>query len=214
MAKRKAPPRGTRDPNKMPLKEELFVAAYLGHGNATQAAKDAGYSAKTAYAKGSELLKRPRVAKAIEAAKKRIVKKYQATAERTLEEMALVGYSDIRHYRIGNDGYVELAEGAPDSAMRAIKKLKRRARVEYIGRGKKRRAIVLYDTEIELWSKDQQLRNVGEHLKLFKENRGGDEPPDPDDELTPEQRNERIIALLRVALKRKQEATGGKKKAG
>ena len=34
------------------------------NSNATAAAKAAGYSAKTAYAKGSELLKRPRVAKA------------------------------------------------------------------------------------------------------------------------------------------------------
>lgn len=204
-----------RDPEQLTLREELFVSAYLACHNATEAAKAAGYSAKTAYAKGSDLLKRPRVAKALEAAKKRILHKYEIATERTLQEMAAIGYADIRHYSIDKHGMVVLAPGAPETAMRAVKRVKRRARVEFVGKGKRKRAVVVYDTEFELWSKDQQLRNIGEHLKLFKENRGGDAPPtDPDDELTPEQRNERIVALLRVAMKRKQEATGGPKKAG
>lgn len=226
---KKPPARGARDTNALPIKEQLFVAAYLAHGNATEAAKGAGYSAKTAYAKGCELLKRPRVAKAIEQAKTRIVKKFHVTAERTIEEMAAIGFSDVRHYQITKDGHVALAPGAPDSAMRAVKRVKRKMRVReiYVPDGTpgaqgeaadpaKTRVerIVEMDTEFELWSKDSQLRNLGDHLKLFKENRSRDEDRDLDDELTPEQRNERIIALLRVALKRKQEATGGKKNAG
>jgi hypothetical protein len=215
MAARKPPPPGNKqDPDALPIKEQIFVSAYLAHGNATQAAKDAGYSPKTAYSRGHALRKRPRVAKALEAAKTRIIQTYQASAERTIEEMALIGYSDLRHYRIGADGHVTLAPGAPDSAMRAIRRVKRRAHIEMVGTGKKKKAVLVYDTEIELWSKDQQLRNVGEHLKMFKENRGGDHPLDPDDELTPEQRTDRIVALMQVALKRKKQAAAGKKKAG
>ncbi len=209
----KQPARAKLDPNKLPVREQLFVAAYIAHGNATAAAKAAGYSAKTAYAKGSELLKRPRVAKAIEDAKRRIISKYQVSAERTLEEMALIGHSDVRNYVFNDDGTIGLAPGAPDSAMRAIRKLKRRGRVEYIGKGKNEKAVIVYDTELELWSKDAQIRNIGEHLALFKESRSIDKPEtDPDDELTPEQRNDRIIDLLRLAQKRKKAATN--KKAG
>lgn len=53
-------------PKKLNPKQEAFVLAYIGgddHGrhkfNATWAAKRAGYSEKTAYSIGSELLKKP-----------------------------------------------------------------------------------------------------------------------------------------------------------
>jgi phage terminase small subunit len=50
--------------------EDRFVKEILIDGNATEAAKRSGYSAKTAHSQGSRLLKRSRVARAIEAARK------------------------------------------------------------------------------------------------------------------------------------------------
>ena len=46
-------------------KQRLFVAAYLDCLNATEAARRAGYSAKTAYSIGWENLKKPEIAAAI-----------------------------------------------------------------------------------------------------------------------------------------------------
>jgi phage terminase small subunit len=115
-------------PDKCTPQEEIFAAKYLECGNATTAAKFAKYSAKTAYAKGSELLKRPRVAKRIEALKSTVTKKVIVSAERVLREMCTIAFSDIRHYAIDDNRDVSLAAGAPDSAMRAIKKLKRKVR--------------------------------------------------------------------------------------
>lgn len=42
-------------------KQELFAAEYLKDCNRTEAAKRAGYSEKTAYSIGSELLKKPEI---------------------------------------------------------------------------------------------------------------------------------------------------------
>jgi phage terminase small subunit len=195
---------------KLPQREELFVASFIASGNSAEAARQAGYSQKTAKEKGCELLKRPRVAAAIAAAKKRIVTKFKVTGERVVEEMAVVGFSDIRNYRLNDDGYVVLTEGAPDSAMRAVKKIKRKMRLIPTGRGDDATLVREIETEFELWNKDVELRNLGDYLKLFKENRSDD---DQDDDLTTEQLNERVIALLRVASKRQREA-GGRKRAG
>lgn len=199
------PPRNTE---RLPVREELFVASFLASGNATAAAKAAGYSERTAYAKGSELLKRPRVAKSIELAKSRITRKLNVNAERIVEEMAVISFSDVRNYTIGPTGYVELVPNAPDHAMRAIKKIKRKMRV-IPGAGTSAVSIIEYDTELELWSKDSQLRNLGEYVKLFKENRV-DGDGDDENTLTIAEREERILQLLKVALKRKKE----RKKAG
>lgn len=50
----------------MNKRQELFVTEYLVDFNATQAAKRAGYSEKTAYAKGHELLKNVEVKAAVD----------------------------------------------------------------------------------------------------------------------------------------------------
>ena len=52
---------------KLTAKQEAFVDAYIETGNATEAAKRAGYSEKTAGAVGAENLKKPKIKQAIEA---------------------------------------------------------------------------------------------------------------------------------------------------
>ena len=195
-------PRRTTDDGLSP-REELFVHAYIASGNATDAARQAGYSTRSANQRATEVLSRPHVQKAIEAARTRIVRKFNVTAERIVEEMAVIGFSDIRHYAIDENGYLELADGAPDSAMRAVKRVKRKLRRIPQEDGE---PIVEIDTEFELWSKDSQVRNLGDYRKLFKENRADDD--DEDNTLSPEQLKERVFQLLRVAAKR---ARSGKK---
>lgn len=50
----------------MTHRQHIFIQEYLSSFNATEAAKRAGYSAKTAYSIGAELLKNPEIQKAIE----------------------------------------------------------------------------------------------------------------------------------------------------
>jgi hypothetical protein len=113
--------------------------------------------------------------------------------------MAVIAFSDIRHYAFTDDGRLILAPSAPDLAMRAVRRVKRKAVSIPRGDG----VVVAYETEVELWNKVAALRHLAEYLKLFKENR----IDDPDEkELTPEQRRERVINLLKVARKRKRDA--------
>lgn len=56
---------------KLTPKQQRFVSEYLKTGNATEAAKRAGYSEKTAFRIGAENLQKPAIARAIERAQDR-----------------------------------------------------------------------------------------------------------------------------------------------
>lgn len=77
-------------------KKARFVEEYLVDLNATQAAIRAGYSTKTAYSQGQRLLKDVEVAAAIQAAQAKRSEKTGITAARVIEELAKIGFSDIR----------------------------------------------------------------------------------------------------------------------
>jgi hypothetical protein len=154
---------------------------------------------------GSRLLKNPRVAVAIRGALDCITKKYEVSAERTVQEMAAIGYSDIRHYCFDSEGNVRLAEGAPDISMRAVRRVKRRpVSLTVTGDDGQAKKILAYETEVELWNKDVELRNLAEHLKLFDENRA--KGAEEDRHLTHDQLRERVISILRTAARRRKEA--------
>ena len=185
-------------------REAAFVAAYAASRNATKSAETAGYSAKSAHVLGSRLLKNPRVAAAIRAAMERITKKYEVSGERTIQEMAVIAYSDIRHYCFDSEGYLILAEGAPDAAVRAIKRVKRKpvslTVTDDEGNAKK---VLAYETELELWNKDVELRNLAEHLKLFDNSEAQESGSGHS---TPDELRERVISVLRTAAQRRREA--------
>lgn len=181
-------------------REELFVAAMMAHRhNQTAAAREAGYKNPTKA--GSELMTRPPVKAAIEAAQRRVLKKYNVSGESIVQEMALIGFSNIEHYQVNDeDGAITLAAGAPQHAMRAIKRVKRKVRWE-LARNDDEKSEKIVEVEYELWNKDTQLRNLGEYKMLFKENRSTDDPQEREN-LTPAEREERVLAILRKYAKR------------
>lgn len=61
----------TKKSEKLTPKQQRFVTEYLKCGNATEAAKQAGYSEKTAFRIGAENLQKPAIARAIERAQER-----------------------------------------------------------------------------------------------------------------------------------------------
>ncbi|MGH7108689.1 MAG: terminase small subunit, partial [Acetobacteraceae bacterium] len=65
-----------------------FVREYLVGLNATQSAIRAGYSARTAYAAGSRLLKDAEVARAIETEQARLAERSALTRERLVSDLA------------------------------------------------------------------------------------------------------------------------------
>ncbi|QZA77042.1 terminase small subunit [Deefgea tanakiae] len=71
-------------------KQQAFVAEYMIDLNATQAAIRAGYSAKTAYSIGYELLIKPEVQTAIETAKKERAERCRRTVDDVLLELGKI----------------------------------------------------------------------------------------------------------------------------
>ena len=82
---------------KSPLtpKQERFVQEYLIDLNATKAAERAGYSKKTARVIGGENLSKPAIAAAIHAAQGQRARSNAITAQRVLDELAMIAFSDL-----------------------------------------------------------------------------------------------------------------------
>ena len=82
------------------VKQKRFVDAYLADPNATKAALDAGYSKKTAYAIGSENLKKPEIITAIDVGKRALAAKLEFTREKQLQkyEQVIGGATDEKQY--------------------------------------------------------------------------------------------------------------------
>ncbi len=190
------------------FRETLFCLGMVSHGQARRALDDAGYAQGNARSYVYELLHKPKIARVIDAGRTVIMRRYHLRTERIAEEMAVIGFSNMKHYTISK-GRVRLAAGAPESAWRAVRRIKTRRR-EIPQKGLD--PIVEITTEIELWSKDAQLRNLGEFRAMFKENRAkeSDAMTDAGDaaELSPEERKARVISLLAEARKRREAVKG------
>jgi hypothetical protein len=85
-------------------RKHLFVEAYLANGgNATEAAKSAGYSPKTAYQQGPRLLKDVQVATELRARAQGLAKKYELTTDMVVRSIVQeLTFDPARLY--GQDG--------------------------------------------------------------------------------------------------------------
>lgn len=75
--------------------QAAFVSHYVIEKNATEAAKKAGYSEKTAYAIGSENLKKPEIRSAIDEKFRQLNERLDFRADRVLLELARMVDVDI-----------------------------------------------------------------------------------------------------------------------
>ena len=83
---------GPTRPKSLSAKRRKFVAEYLKHGNASRAARVAGYSLKTATAQGSRLLRKVDVARAVE----HRLSRTELTSEDTLHAIRRQVNRDVR----------------------------------------------------------------------------------------------------------------------
>ena len=71
-------------------KQERFVEEYLVDLNATQAALRAGYSEKTAYSIGQEILKKPEIQQAIQAQKCKRSQRVRVTQDEIIRDLLAI----------------------------------------------------------------------------------------------------------------------------
>lgn len=150
-------------------KQQRFVEEYLVDLNATQAAIRAGYSEDTAKEIGYENLTKPHIAEAIQAAMDERAKRTEITADRVLQELAKLGFSNMSDY-YDESGNLIPPHQLPKHLAAAIQEVQE----EQVGPAVKRK--------YKLSDKRGSLELLGKHLKLFTDKvehggpNGGDIP--------------------------------------
>ena len=153
-------------------KHKRFIQEYLIDLNATQAAIRAGYSKKTAYSIGQQLLKKLEIQKAIQELQDKRSERLEITADMWLRELWLIDHSDLRNYLdIDPDTGAIRAKGfdeMPEGTSRALEAIKENRVIKEDSDGKK---TTVYDkVEFKLHSKNQALEMIGKHLGFLKDN--------------------------------------------
>jgi phage terminase small subunit len=138
-------------------KQQRFVDEYLVDLNATQAAIRAGYSAATAEAAGSRLLRNVKVAAAIAGARTDLSERTKVTQDRVLEELARIAFSDMRTFTSwGPDGVTLLdSDGLDEDDARCVAEVKQTTTQHGGSLG------------FKLHDKVGALEKIGRHLGMF-----------------------------------------------
>jgi phage terminase small subunit len=183
----------------MSPKQQRFIDEYLVDLNAAAAARRAGYSARTARAIGYEHLTKPHIQAALTEAMNARARRTEITADRVLQELALIGFANMADYmRAGpaGDPVLDFSALTRDQAAALVE-----VTVEDFvdGRGEDARAV--RRVKFKLADKRAALVDMGKHLGMFIE-RIKDETERPaiilGDPLTVEQWVERFGAQTPV----------------
>lgn len=144
-------------------KQRRFCAEYLVDLNATQAAKRAGYSDKTARVTAQELLTTTKVVAHLQQLMDERAQRTQVTADRVITEVARLGFADLR--RLFDDkGALLPVQEWPDDVAAAIASVEVDELFEGFGEN---RVQVGYTKKVKLWDKGKALEMLGRHLKLW-----------------------------------------------
>lgn len=141
--------------------EARFVAEYLKDLNATEAAKRAGYSPKTAYSQGQRLLKRVEVAAAIRAGQQKRLDSAELSAVRTLEEMRRVAFSNVQDL-FDEHGDLRPLHTLTREQAACIGSLEIVMKNATAGDGKIDRVL-----KLKVWDKPRVLEMLGKHFRLL-----------------------------------------------
>jgi phage terminase small subunit len=161
---------------RLPRRQQLFVAEYLVHLNATRAAIAAGYSAKTAEVMGSKLLRKGKVADLIaEKAGKRL-NKLEITADSVLQGIAQLAHFDVRRFfdARGNPKQIHELSDAEANAVAGFEVIEL-----FDGEGDEKHCFG-HLKKFKIADRGQNLERLGRYLKLFvdrQEHSGADGGP-------------------------------------
>lgn len=139
----------------MTKKQKLFVEEYLIDLNATQAAIRAGYSSETAYSIGSENLKKPEIRARIDKAMAERSKRTGINQDRVLQELAKIGFANIRD--VVDPDTAKVLPQAKEEDLACIQSIK----VKPNEWGTER--------EVKMYDKKAALVDIGRHLGIFKD---------------------------------------------
>jgi phage terminase small subunit len=151
--------------NDLTPKERRFVSEYMVDLNGTKAAVRAGFAARSAGVTASRLLKKPKIARAIEAEQQRLADMTGITAARVLNELALLGFANMADYVTGEgEGrQLDLTRASRDQ-MAAVSEYTVESFWERTDAGKPREVRRI---KMKLHDKKGALVDIGRHLGMF-----------------------------------------------
>ena len=120
-------PKNTLKAPSLTPKQQMFVLEYLVDLNATQAALRAGYSAKTAGKAGTKNTQKGPIKEAIDAAMAERARRVNLSADRVLQELALIGFANMADFiHVDESGMVQALpfETLAEGQSRIVKKVK------------------------------------------------------------------------------------------
>lgn len=148
---------------KLTPKQRLFIEAYCVHKNATRAAKEAGYSSKTAHVIGPENLEKPIIKAAIEACLEKTVKKHELSRDWVVSRLMAVADTHIGKFgEITTDGQLRIKSlgDMEEDELRGIQSIKTKRRIDEKGDE--------VENSIQIRDTVRALEVLGKHLNLFK----------------------------------------------
>lgn len=157
----------TPRPTKLLEKERRFCLEYMQDPtNQSKAAIKAGYSAKTAYAQASRLLKKVKIREEINRLREKLEDKAILTVDRILQEISRVALIDPATMFNKDTGELLPLSEMPEDTRRAVASLEVDDLYEFDDEdGKKKRVGNLH--KIKLWDKVKGLELAGRHFKMF-----------------------------------------------
>lgn len=146
----------------MTPKQERFVEEYLIDLNATQAAKRAGYSARTAREIGRENMDKPDIQAALQLAFAARSKRVEIDQDWVLRGLAAIASVDVREL-FAADGTLRPIHELPDEVAGAI------SSVEIVKRRAGDKDGPEYVRKVRSWDKVKALELLGKHLRMFSD---------------------------------------------
>jgi phage terminase small subunit len=139
------------------LKQARFVAEYEKHGNAKQAALDAGFSAVSAHSIGHNLLQHPLVKKALKRGVERALTIADVTRERVILELARLAFGDATSM-LDDSGNLKPISELQEDVRRSISGIE----VSETSRGERK-------TRVRTHDKARALETLAKYLGLLVE---------------------------------------------
>lgn len=146
-------------------RRKLFIEAYIANGgNATDAARKAGYAESSAHVRGAELVKDRKVQSDIAARQTELAKKFELTTEDVIAELAKIVRVDLRRLFDSSGNLLPVNEW-PDDVAGAVASFE----VDEIHEGQgEARKFVGYTRKVKLWDKNSAIEKAMKHLGLFE----------------------------------------------
>ena len=154
---------------KLNAKQLQFCKEYLIDLNATQAAIRAGYSKKTARQKAHNLFTLVYIEKEIQRLIKKRSKRTEITIDRVLQELAIIGFLDIRN-AFDDEGRLLPIHEMPEDIARALGGIDittTKTTIDIIAEENVREVEQALLKKIKIIDKKGALELIGRHLAMF-----------------------------------------------